>query len=130
MAIGSTALRAAAGKTEAQKGQLGRKAAAPWLELFSSRGALHQAHPNIDGMDLAARLRQSRLSLSEAVELIATVAEALHHAHRKGLVHCDAKPGNILLDRNGKPFVVDFGLALKEENLGHGPKYAGTPGNK
>src|SRR5262249_24292894 len=68
----------------------------------------------IDGMDLAARLRQSRLSRSEAVGLIATVAEALHHAHKQGLVHRDVKPGNILLDRSGQPFVVDFGLALKE----------------
>jgi serine/threonine protein kinase/formylglycine-generating enzyme required for sulfatase activity len=81
----------------------------------------------IDGTDLAARLRQSRLSLSEAVGLIATVAEALHHAHKQGLVHRDVKPGNILLDRSGQPFVVDFGLALKEEDLGHGPKFAGTP---
>ncbi len=42
-------------------------------------------------------------------------------------MHRDIKPGNILLDTTGKPFVVDFGLALKEENIGHGPKRAGTP---
>ena len=39
---------------------------------------------------------------------------------RQGLVHRDIKPGNILLDTSGKPFVADFGLALKEENIGHG----------
>ena len=55
------------------------------------------------------------------MELVATVAEALHHAHSKGLVHRDVKPGNILLDRSGKPFVADFGLALREEDLGKGP---------
>jgi serine/threonine protein kinase len=81
----------------------------------------------IDGTDLAKRLKQSRLSLHETVELVATVAEALHHAHKQGLVHRDIKPGNILLDRNGKPFVADFGLALREQDVGHGPKYAGTP---
>src|SRR5262249_33192781 len=51
----------------------------------------------IDGTDLATRLKQSPPSLHEAVELVATVAEALHHAHKQGLVHRDIKPGNILL---------------------------------
>src|SRR5262249_14160286 len=41
----------------------------------------------IDGTDLASRLKQSRLSLHEAVDLVATVAEALHYAHKQGLVH-------------------------------------------
>jgi serine/threonine protein kinase/formylglycine-generating enzyme required for sulfatase activity len=81
----------------------------------------------IDGTDLATRLKQSRLSQHEAVELVATVAEALHHAHKQGLVHRDIKPGNILLDRGGKPFVADFGLALREQDVGKGPRYAGTP---
>src|SRR5947208_2647551 len=69
----------------------------------------------IDGTDLATKLKQSRLSLNEAVELVATVAEALHHAHKQGLVHRDIKPGNLLLDKGGKAFVADFGLALREQ---------------
>jgi formylglycine-generating enzyme required for sulfatase activity len=81
----------------------------------------------IDGTDLATRLKESRLSLHEAVELAATVAEALHHAHKQGLVHRDIKPGNIQLDKAGKPFVGDFGLALREQDVGKGPRYAGTP---
>jgi serine/threonine protein kinase/formylglycine-generating enzyme required for sulfatase activity len=81
----------------------------------------------IDGTDLASRLKQSRLPLHEAVELVATVAEGLHHAHKQGLVHRDIKPGNILLDRTGKPFVADFGLALREQDVGKGPRYVGTP---
>jgi hypothetical protein len=55
------------------------------------------------------------------------VADTLHYAHRKGLVHRDIKPGNILLDNSGKPFVADFGLALREQNIGKGPRYVGTP---
>ena len=43
----------------------------------------------IDGSDLASRLKQSRLSIHETVELVATVAEALHFAHKQGLVHRD-----------------------------------------
>jgi eukaryotic-like serine/threonine-protein kinase len=81
----------------------------------------------IDGTDLATRLKQSRLGIHETVELVVTVAEALHHAHKQGLVHRDIKPGNILLDRSGKPFVADFGLALKEGHIGDGLNYAGTP---
>lgn len=81
----------------------------------------------IEGTDLASRLRQSRLSIYESVKLVATVAEALHFAHRHGLVHRDIKPGNLLLDKSGKPFVADFGLALREQDIGKGPRYAGTP---
>src|SRR5258708_7037949 len=49
----------------------------------------------IDGTDLATRLKQSRLSIDDAIEVVATVAEALHHAHKQGLVHRDIKPGNL-----------------------------------
>ena len=81
----------------------------------------------IDGADLATSLKRSRLSIHETVELVTTVAEALHHAHRQGLVHRDIKPGNILLDRRGDPYVADFGLALREQDVGKGPRYPGTP---
>ena len=82
----------------------------------------------IEGTTLAQRIKDARPSLKEMVELVAIVAEALHHAHRKGLVHRDIKPGNILLDGSGKPFVADFGLALREQDVGKGSRFAGTPG--
>ena len=81
----------------------------------------------IPGTDLATKLRNSRPTYRESAELVAMVAEALHYAHKQGLVHRDVKPGNILIGQDGKPYVVDFGLALREEHLGKGPKYAGTP---
>lgn len=81
----------------------------------------------IDGSSLKEKTKTSRLSLDECAQLVATIADALHHAHKQGIVHRDIKPGNILLDKNGKPYVADFGLALNEENVGHGPMYAGTP---
>jgi serine/threonine protein kinase/formylglycine-generating enzyme required for sulfatase activity len=81
----------------------------------------------VDGTDLATELKHSRLSRQEAAKLVATVAEVLHYAHKQGLVHRDVKPGNILIDSSGMPHVVDFGLALREENVGKGPQYAGTP---
>jgi serine/threonine protein kinase len=81
----------------------------------------------IDGSTLTKRIQENRPSLKEAVEIVVIIAEALSYAHHQGLVHRDIKPDNILLDGSGKPYVADFGLALKEMNLGHGPRFAGTP---
>jgi serine/threonine protein kinase len=81
----------------------------------------------VEGNDLANLMRTTRLSCEQAAELVATVAEALHYAHTRKLVHRDIKPGNILIDTAGRPHVVDFGLALKEEDFGKGAHFAGTP---
>ncbi len=81
----------------------------------------------IDGVDLAMWVRQNRPGIREVAELVLTLAEALHYAHRQGVVHRDIKPSNILIDTAGRPFVVDFGLALEEKNRGSGPEFAGTP---
>jgi formylglycine-generating enzyme required for sulfatase activity len=81
----------------------------------------------IDGENLAAKISMQRPSWRDAAELVARIADALHHAHKRGLVHRDIKPANILIDRSGQPFIVDFGLALREQDLGKGPQYAGSP---
>src|SRR5262249_12973926 len=81
----------------------------------------------IEGTDLKQRLEKSRPPIAEAVEIAARVAEALHHAHQRGLVHRDVKPANVLLDASGRPVVADFGLALRDEDFGTGPGFAGTP---
>jgi serine/threonine protein kinase/formylglycine-generating enzyme required for sulfatase activity len=82
----------------------------------------------IRGENLSARIQRSRLSLEEAVQITMIVADALHEAHTRGLVHRDVKPGNILLDALGRPYVVDFGLALTEGDSRDGRSFAGTPG--
>ncbi|HEV8067508.1 MAG TPA: SUMF1/EgtB/PvdO family nonheme iron enzyme [Planctomycetaceae bacterium] len=81
----------------------------------------------VEGTDLARRRKQFSLSCQQASELVATVAEALHYAHKRGLVHRDIKPRNILIGNDGTPYVVDFGMALREENIGKGPTSVGTP---
>lgn len=81
----------------------------------------------VSGSNLAERLERGRLSCRESVEIVALVAEALHHAHTRGLVHRDIKPANILVDLQGKPWVTDLGLALTERDFGKGVRLAGTP---
>jgi serine/threonine protein kinase len=81
----------------------------------------------IEGSDLAVVIRNTRPSHLQAADLVATVAEALHYAHGRGLVHRDVKPSNILIDTAARPCVTDFGLALKEERFGQGARLAGTP---
>ena len=72
----------------------------------------------IVGTDLGHRIRELRLSHSAAAQLVSAMAEALHYAHTRGLVHRDVKPGNILLDADGTPYLADFGLALRKTEVG------------
>src|SRR5262249_51806201 len=71
------------------------------------------------------RMKEGRIPRDEAVEYVAQAAEALDYSHRNGLVHRDVKPANLLLESR-RIVVADFGLALREENLGTGPTFVGT----
>ncbi|HND50793.1 MAG TPA: protein kinase, partial [Pirellulaceae bacterium] len=83
-------------------------------EIAEDGDLLYIVSDFVDGPTLAARLQAGPLTVTEAVELCATVADALAHAHRVGVVHRDLKPSNILLDGSGTPHVTDFGLAKRE----------------
>src|SRR3990170_1456105 len=58
---------------------------------------------------LSQRLESGPLPVAEAVDLFRDVAVGLVHAHGKGVLHCDLKPANILLDQDRKPRLADFG---------------------
>jgi eukaryotic-like serine/threonine-protein kinase len=80
----------------------------------------------IEGSDLATKTRRTPLTFSASAELVSKVAKALHAAHLQGVVHRDVKPANILIDVNDRPFLTDFGIALKEEDYGTGDRILGT----
>ena len=65
----------------------------------------------VDGRTLGQELRDKPLSSERAARLLAKVARAIQHAHERGVLHRDIKPGNILIDSGGEPHVTDFGLA-------------------
>lgn len=82
----------------------------------------------VDGGSLQDRLAGGRPSRRESAEIVASVAEALQAAHRKGFVHRDVKPSNILLDASGRALVADFGLAVHEhQQRQRAGETAGTP---
>jgi eukaryotic-like serine/threonine-protein kinase len=84
----------------------------------------------VDGESLASRLRSGRLDPAEACEIALQLALALARAHSQRVVHRDVKPANVLIARDGRIKVGDFGVARLAEGSSDGPgaTIAGTPG--
>lgn len=100
--------------------------------LFEARATALFSHPNIvtihavgerqgmpylaleylEGQTLRRRLEEERLSVAEAMRVALAIALALREAHPRGLAHRDLKPENVMLGRDGRLRVLDFGLAL------------------
>jgi tetratricopeptide (TPR) repeat protein len=68
----------------------------------------------VDGETLAERLKRGPLAPAEACRIAREVADALVHAHSRGVLHRDIKPGNIMIEPDGHVVLLDFGLALSE----------------
>ncbi|OJW22696.1 MAG: hypothetical protein BGO49_01595 [Planctomycetales bacterium 71-10] len=83
----------------------------PIYEAGEADGRGYLAMRLVAGGNLADRLARYLGDPRAAAELAAEVAEAVHHAHSRGVLHRDLKPANILVDDDGLPLVSDFGLA-------------------
>jgi serine/threonine protein kinase len=80
----------------------------------------------VRGLTLAQHATGRKLSPRQASHVVAEVARALGVAHRRGVVHQDIKPSNILVDEAGKPRLIDFGLArLRGAWTGEAPQPSG-----
>lgn len=108
----------------------------PILELGEHEGWHYFTMKLIDGEDLARQMSagrwpaRSRADQERIARLIEHVADAVHFAHQRGILHRDLKPTNILVNQTGLPFVTDFGLAkLIEEtsDVTHSSAVLGTP---
>jgi serine/threonine protein kinase/formylglycine-generating enzyme required for sulfatase activity len=65
----------------------------------------------VRGVDVRQYVNQNNLSSRERLNLLVRLCDAVEHAHQKGVIHRDLKPGNILVDRTGQPKILDFGVA-------------------
>jgi tetratricopeptide (TPR) repeat protein/tRNA A-37 threonylcarbamoyl transferase component Bud32 len=94
--------------------QLRHPGIVPVYEVGQADGVPYLVCEFIQGVTLADRLTDRPLSLHDAAELVAAVADAVQYGHAQGVIHRDVKPSNIMLDAEGKPRLMDFGLAKRD----------------
>jgi len=106
----------------------------PVFEADEDAGQPYLVFEYVEGGTLSAMLKtRPRLPAREAVGLMLGVLDALAAAHDEGIVHCDLKPSNILLGGDGRPRVMDFGIAARVQRGNgraepHDGRIVGTPG--
>jgi hypothetical protein len=110
--------------------RLGRQVAHPNVcriyDIVDWEGAHFVAMEYVDGEDLAKLLRRiGRLAHDKAVDIARGIVAGLMAAHAKGILHRDLKPANIMIDSRGDARIMDFGLALSDDE--DDGTIAGTP---
>jgi WD40 repeat protein len=85
-----------------------------WEHLGTKRPYI--AMELIRGLPISSFVKARHTSIREILALIADVCDAIQHAHQSGVIHRDIKPGNILVDEEGRPRILDFGVARPASN--------------
>ena len=98
----------------------------PIYDVGEHEGRQYFTMKFIDGPNLAAKMETFRRDPEAAARLMATCARAVHHGHRRGVLHRDLKPGNLLLDAEGTPYVSDFGVAKRADSPSISQTHTGT----
>jgi eukaryotic-like serine/threonine-protein kinase len=94
--------------------QLVHPAIVPVHEVGEHNGTPYLVSDFVEGVTLSDWLTARRPTFREAADLAAGIADAIQYANARGVIHRDIKPSNIMLDRDGKLHVMDFGLAKRE----------------
>ncbi|TMQ17333.1 MAG: serine/threonine protein kinase [Deltaproteobacteria bacterium] len=89
------------------------------------RGGLYLALEYVEGDTLRERMRAGPLAVDEVLRLARAIADGLSHAHDHGVYHCDLKPSNVMIGKDGRVRVVDFGIARTGDNAAS--TFSGTP---
>ena len=83
----------------------------PVFDFGEFKGRMFLVMPLMENGTIATRVRGRRVPLDQIIRVGTQVGDALAYAHQRGMVHCDVKPGNILLDERGNCLLSDFGIA-------------------
>ena len=94
----------------------------------TKEGAPYFVMEFVDGSDLHTLIHAAKLELSHVVSWFPLICHALEHAHSKGIYHCDIKPANIMIAKDGRVKIADFGLVQLQADPAEGEKVLGTVG--
>ncbi|HEY4282557.1 MAG TPA: protein kinase [Chthoniobacterales bacterium] len=102
----------------------------PIYEFGEREGCCYFSMKFVQGDRLDEWIACERMPIEKAATLVAKLARAVQHAHERKVLHCDIKPGNVLIDADGQPWLTDFGLARltgADHDVTQTAEMAGTP---